>query len=86
FAPQKEKIKNPDRFTMMFARITRTFEKSYADVDYDRGIPIPNQYIRNKIILPNSLEENLSYLFSWQKCFSGDSFVYDYPLGRAHYG
>ncbi|EGO9257196.1 DUF4838 domain-containing protein, partial [Enterococcus faecalis] len=35
FAPQKEKIKNPDRFTMMFAPITRTFEKSYADVDYD---------------------------------------------------
>ncbi|OTO05303.1 DUF4838 domain-containing protein [Enterococcus sp. 5B3_DIV0040] len=86
FAPQKEEIKNPDRFTMMFAPITRTFEKSYADVDYDQGIPTPNQYIRNKIILPNSLEENLSYLFSWQKCFGGDSFVYDYPLGRAHYG
>ncbi len=48
---------------MMFAPITRTFEKSYADVDYDQGIPTPNQYIRNKIILPNSLEENLSYLF-----------------------
>ena len=33
---------------MMFAPITRTFEKSYADVDYDQGIPTPNQYIRNK--------------------------------------
>ncbi|MGF1943730.1 DUF4838 domain-containing protein [Enterococcus casseliflavus] len=86
FAPKKETIHNPERFTMMFAPITRTFEKSYADVDYKNGIPEPKPYIRNKIVLPNSLEENLSYLFSWQNQFKGDSFVYDYPLGRAHYG
>ena len=86
FAPKKETIHNPERFTMMFAPITRTFEKSYADVDYENGIPEPKPYIRNRIVLPNSLEENLSYLFSWQNQFKGDSFVYDYPLGRAHYG
>lgn len=86
FAPQKESLTNPDRFTMMFAPITRTFEMSYADVDYENNIPTPKEYVRNKIVLPNSLEENLSYLFSWQKSFKGDSFVYDYPLGRAHYG
>ncbi|MFT0190582.1 DUF4838 domain-containing protein [Enterococcus gallinarum] len=86
FAPKKETIHNPERFTMMFAPITRTFEKSYADVDYENGIPEPKPYIRNQIVLPNSLEENLSYLFSWQNQFKGDSFVYDYPLGRAHYG
>ncbi len=71
---------------MMFAPITRTFEMSYADVDYENDVPLPNEYSRNNIVLPNSLEENLSYLFSWQKVFNGDSFVYDYPLGRAHYG
>lgn len=86
FAPVKEKLNNPDRYIMMFAPITRTFEMSYADVDYDKGIPAPKPYTRNKIVLPNSLEENLSCLFNWQKVFSGDSFVYDYPLGRAHYG
>ncbi|MGL4336211.1 MAG: DUF4838 domain-containing protein [Turicibacter sp.] len=86
FAPKKEKINNQDRFTMMFAPITRTFEKSYADVDYDGGIPEAKAYVRNKIVLPNSLEENLAYLFEWKKSFNGDSFVYDYPLGRAHYG
>lgn len=86
FAPQKEVVNNPERFTMMFAPITRTFERSYADVDYDTGIPTPKEYRRNQMVLPNSLEENLSYLFNWQKMFKGDSFVYDYPLGRAHYG
>ena len=86
FAPLKEKLRNPDRFVMMFAPITRTFEKSYADVDYKNGIAAPAPYVRNKVVMPNSLEENLSYLFEWQKVFQGDSFVYDYPLGRAHYG
>ncbi|MGT2799740.1 DUF4838 domain-containing protein [Streptococcus marmotae] len=86
FAPKYEILKNPNRFTMMFAPITRTFEKSYADVNYEGGIPQAKSYIRNKMVLPNSLEENLSYLFSWKKMFQGDSFVYDYPLGRAHYG
>ncbi len=86
FAPEKEKIKNPERFTMMFAPITRTFEMSYEDVDYESDIPEPKAYVRNQIVLPNSLEENLSYLFAWKKMFDGDSFVYDYPLGRAHYG
>ncbi|RCW16517.1 DUF4838 domain-containing protein [Streptococcus gallolyticus] len=86
FAPQKERLVNPERFTMMFAPITRTFEMSYADVDYENGIPEPKEYVRNQMVLPNSLEENLSYLFSWQDRFGGDSFVYDYPLGRAHYG
>ncbi|RGB45211.1 DUF4838 domain-containing protein [Streptococcus pasteurianus] len=86
FAPQKEVIKNPERFTLMFAPITRTFEKSYADVDYENGVPKAKAYVRNKMVLPNSLEENLSYLFNWKKMFKGDSFVYDYPLGRAHYG
>ncbi|RSX56185.1 hypothetical protein D2E26_0748 [Bifidobacterium dolichotidis] len=86
FAPEHEVIKHPDRFTMMFAPITRTFEKSYADVDYEHGVPEPEPYVRNDYTMPNSLEENLAYLFAWQKTFKGDSFVYDYPLGRAHYG
>lgn len=86
FAPEKETLNNPDRFVMMFAPISRTFEKSYADINYQDDIPEVPSYHRNKIKLPNSLEENLAYLFEWQKTFKGDSFVYDYPLGRAHYG
>ncbi|PAU69845.1 hypothetical protein B1400_0380 [Bifidobacterium italicum] len=85
FAPEYETIRHPGRFTMMFAPITRTFERSYADVNLDQ-LPEPASYMRNQIVLPNSLEDNLSYLFAWQKTFHGDAFVYDYPLGRAHYG
>lgn len=85
FAPEHETIRHPERFTMMFAPITRTFERSYADVDLD-DLPQPAPYTRNRIVLPNSLEDNLAYLFAWRKMFQGDAFVYDYPLGRAHYG
>lgn len=65
FAPEHERIAHPERFTMMFAPITRTFEKSYADVDYDHGVPEPEPYVRNHYTMPNSLEEN------WPTCSLG---------------
>lgn len=81
--PKHEKINNPDRFIMMFAPISRTFEKSYKGFKGNEAIP---EYARNKMVLPTSLGENLAYLEHWQKIFKGDSFDFDYPLGRAHYG
>lgn len=80
---EKEKLNNESRFIMMFAPITRPFEISYAQ---HQAIQKPIPYVRNKISLPNGLEENMSFLKAWQANFSGDQFVYDYPLGRAHYG
>lgn len=81
--PQNKKLVNPDRFVLMFAPISRTYETSYADV---KAIPPIFSYHKNQIRLPHSVAENLSYLKAWQDQFSGDSFVFDYPLGRAHYG
>jgi hypothetical protein len=37
-------------------------------------------------VLPTNLGGNLAFLQGWQKQFDGEGFVYDYPLGRAHYG
>ena len=81
--PVKERLHNPDRFILMFAPISRTFEASY---DLSQKLPPIPPYRRNHISLPSGLTENLSFLQGWQKTFSGDSFVYDYHLGRAHYG
>lgn len=83
YVPLKEKVKNQERFCMMFAPISRTFEKSYP-VAFS---PVPlKPYIRNAMKLPETVEENLSHFMSWKEIFDGDSFFYDYPLGRAHYG
>ena len=81
--PVKARLSNPGRFVLMFAPISRTFEQSYPAVGNLPDIPA---YQRNRIELPTSLEENLAFLRGWKKQFAGDSFVYDYPLGRAHYG
>ena len=81
--PVRARLANPDRFVLMFAPISRTFERSYQAAGELPSIP---DYVRNQIELPTSLAQNLAFLRGWQEVFQGDSFVYDYPLGRAHYG
>ncbi len=81
--PVQARLTNPERFVLMFAPISRTFERSYQ---VGGELPPIPPYTRNRIILPTSLDENLAFLRGWQGQFAGDGFVYDYPLGRAHYG
>lgn len=81
--PKKSRLKNPDRFVLMFAPISRTFEKSYEIGASDAELPL---FKRNHITLPVDLRENLAFLREWQNIFPGEGFMYDYPLGRAHYG
>ena len=69
----------------MFAPISRTFEKSLADTPYPPEVEMP-PYKRNAVRLPVNLAENLTFLYGWQAMEKTDSFIYDYPLGRAHYG
>lgn len=83
YAPVQARIANPDRFCLMFAPITRTFEKSYPR-NRRRGTIAP--LVRNHFRMPETVEGNLDHYDSWKDIFRGDSFFYDYPLGRAHYG
>lgn len=81
--PVRERLNNPDRFILMFAPISRSFDCAYPSQSDGGAIP---PYVRNAITLPVNPAENLRFLRGWQALFGGDSFVYDYPLGRAHYG
>ena len=81
--PQKERFVNPDRFTLMFAPITRTYTKALCE---DPG-QMPAElapYVRNKLTLPDSVGENIARLKRWQGLFSGDSFDFDYHLFWDH--
>lgn len=80
--PQTERIKNEDRFILMFAPITRTYSKPFSSNGNMCEIP---SFVRNNITLPKSVEENLSFLFAWKKLFKGDSFDFDYHLYFDHY-
>ncbi len=81
--PQTEKLNHPDRFMLMFAPISRTFLKSYSHAGALPPIP---PYELNHIQMPTTMEANLAYLKAWQEKVSCDSFIYDYHLGKAHYG
>lgn len=80
--PEKERIENPDRFIMMFAPITRSYNDTFKTIDTSLNIP---EYKRNKLIFPKNIEENLAFLREWQRIFKGDSFDFDYHLMWAHY-
>lgn len=82
WAPEQERLTNPDRFILMFAPITRMYGRNYTD-DLDLSVTAA-PYVRNQLQAPKTLAENLAYLRSWQEQFSGDSFVYDYHLMWAH--
>ncbi len=78
-----ERILNPERFIMMFAPISRSFESSYMDAKIESTYP---EYRKNRITAPAGVGENLAFLKSWQKRVLCDSFDFDYHLGKAHNG
>lgn len=80
--PVTERIKNPNRFTMLFAPIGRTYTATLP--------PTPSEielkpYVRNKISLPDSLEENLAYYAEWKKVFPGAGVGFEYHFWRHQY-
>ena len=82
--PKVEKIRNPGRFILMFAPITRSYGQNYGDcLTFDGELP---PYVRNRLEMPSSLAQNVEHLRRWQADFDGDSFAFDYHLMWAHVG
>ncbi len=73
WAPQVEKIKNHDRFIIMFAPASREYGKNYGDfLEFDGTL---SPFVRNKLDMPRALDANIEHLRSWQKEFCGDGFA-----------
>jgi hypothetical protein len=81
WAPLEDTIKNPDRFTMLFAPIHRSYAYSMPD---GRGNTKIEPYKRNKNVFPNSLAASLDYLDVWKKKWGGAVMAYEYHFWR-HY-
>ncbi len=84
WSPEKETIKNQDRFVLMFAPITRTYSTAFADGDLSAPVELP-PYVRNKLQFPALPVENVARLKAWQKILTGDSFDFDYHLMWDHH-
>jgi Domain of unknown function (DUF4838) len=86
--PEHERLQNPDRFVLMFAPITRTYSTPFSTDSAASPLPM---FERNKLIFPQSIEQNLAFLQAWQAhgvCDGGqplDSFDFDYHLMWDHY-
>ena len=79
FAPEKITIKNPKRFSMLFAPIARSYCSS---VDENAPIPAPEEYVRNKWKSPKDAMGHLALLRQWQENWKGASFSYEYHFWK----
>ena len=90
FAPEYERLNNPERFIMMLAPNSRTYTESYADgieaaktmepIPFDRNRWLWRSEDKTASRMPYATAEVLTCLREWQKVFSGDSFLFDYYL------
>ena len=84
WAPERETIRNPDRFLMMFAPISRTYSETLREGSAaGRDTPVA-PYVRNKLEFPKAVGENVKYLDEWRKTFPGSGFLFDYHLMWDH--
>jgi hypothetical protein len=85
WAPEREVLKNPGRYTFMFAPIQRSFGEVLGDVD---DAPEPKPYTLNNQPLPKSNLEMISFLKPWNEYRKkigmdmSDSFDFDYYFNR----
>ena len=76
WGPVEERLHNQDRFTMLYAPITRLYTETYmADADESKVEP----YALNKHNFPKGMAECLGYLKKeWKPVWKGDCFCYEY--------
>ena len=78
FAPEKIKIENPRRFSLLYAPITRDYQSSITE---ETVAPPAPEYIRNAWKTPTT-EESYSLLKKWQEMWPGMVFSYEYHFWR----
>ena len=79
WGPEKIAIKNPKRFSLLYAPITRSYCESFRE---DSVLPEPLPYERNAWQTPSSAEENQALLNQWFELWKGDNFAYEYHFWR----
>ena len=64
--PEVAQLKNPDRFILMFAPITRSYRRPLFPTD---PAYTPPPYVRNRVVFSNNNDEQLAFLRGWQRQF-----------------
>ena len=82
FAPREVTIRNPERFSLLYAPIHRSYCSSITE---DSRVPPAPEYVRNGWEDPKTAEKNLAFLRDWQKTWKGCTFGYEYHFWRHQY-
>ena len=82
--PEQQKLRNPDRFVLMFAPITRSYSQSYGDAEWFDEEDLSN-FKLNQLEFPKSVGENLARMRRWQRVAPCEGFVYDYHYMWDHF-
>ena len=82
FPPEQVTIKNPKRFSLLYAPITRSYCTSFGK---DTVLPGIKEYVRNAWKSPKTAEENMAYLKEWKKQWDGPTFSYEYHFWTHQY-
>ena len=79
FGPEQVMVKNPQRFSLLYAPITRSYT---ASVTEDTPVPEPLPYVRNAWKTPSSTGESFAMLKQWRQSWKGAAFSYEYHFWR----
>ncbi len=80
WAPQTERIKNPDRFTLMMAPISRTYTTTMTG----KEVKLP-PFVRNDITGAKDLDTFMAHYKEWRKVWDGAAFAFEYHFWRYQY-
>ena len=75
WAPEVEKLKNPSRFALLFAPISREYSHPLSVSGNEVKI---TPYVRNNNKLPNNFEELFAHFSNWTKDWNGANLAYEY--------
>ncbi len=75
--PKEVFLKNPDRFILAFAPISRTYCESLPDTYRVKEIP---PYVLNDFEMPLNIDDNLAYLYKYKELWNGPIDLMDYHL------
>jgi len=79
YAPEKVKIENPQRFSMLYAPIARSYTESVESLD---NIPEPAPYNRNHNLPSPSSAASFAHVQNWRNTWKGTVFSYEYHFWR----
>lgn len=95
WAPEKSRLRNAERFILMFAPLTRTWRTTLLGGSENRNVtatlgsggpateqPVP--FRLNNNTFPTSTAVNIHYFQEWRRQFDGDCFAFDYHLLWKH--